>query len=201
MKPLSNEIYCVLVDIKKETSINSFSMKLERTNFENETPLKKLKSPKAMSTPIENNESNSFKYAKRECSDMNDFYYSPHQYSRPPALPPQPKKDSFDLFFEAISATVKNLPPKLAAEVKSRVSQVIAEFELRAICEKEAQEKSQQSVITVPTEMANVVTIDPVISAASSADVNTSTGNQQNVECASTVTQYVYTYQQKKEIN
>uniref|UniRef100_A0A1B0AGQ4 BESS domain-containing protein n=1 Tax=Glossina pallidipes TaxID=7398 RepID=A0A1B0AGQ4_GLOPL len=53
-----------------------------------------------------------------------------------------PQKDSFDLFFESMSCTVKALPPKLAAEVKSRVSQLVAEFELRAILERESCEKA-----------------------------------------------------------
>lgn len=47
------------------------------------------------------------------------------------------KKDNFDLFFEYISMSVKSLPPKLATELKGQISQLIAEFELRAIREKE----------------------------------------------------------------
>ncbi|KAI9584748.1 hypothetical protein GQX74_006643 [Glossina fuscipes] len=53
-----------------------------------------------------------------------------------------PQKDSFDLFFESMSCTVRALPPKLAAEVKSRVSQLVAEFELRAILERESFESA-----------------------------------------------------------
>ncbi|XP_065368307.1 uncharacterized protein LOC135960834 [Calliphora vicina] len=187
--------------VKKEPHMKSYTLDIERTNFENETPFKKIKTQHSRA-PVDKIESGSnYIYPKRECHDMSDYYYSPQHHSRRPPPPPQPKKDSFDMFFEAISATVKNLPPKLAAEVKSRVSQVIAEFELRAICEKEAQEKvQQQSVVTMPTQVANVVTIDPVLTADPN-HLNTSAGNQQTTQCTPTVTQYVYSYQQKKEIN
>lgn len=191
------------------------------TKFETELPFKQKNIiPKRFKTTIEKEERDSpYMFTKRECHDMSDYYYAPpppsshsqHSHQQPPSqqhhhhqhLPlPQPKKDSFDMFFEAISATVKSLPPKLAAEVKSRVSQVIAEFELRAICEREAQQKAQQqSVIAIPTQVANVVTIDPVITTESNV-ANTNVESQQTIAPASsTVTQYVYSYQQKKEIN
>lgn len=137
------------------------------------------------STPISNVERDShYRSFKRERRDMNisDYFYGS----------PQPKKDSFDLFFESISATVKALPPKLAAEVKSRVSQVIAEFELRAICEKEAQEKAQQSVVNIPTQLANVTT-DPTMTTGSNDGIH-----QQTVG-GTAVTHYVYSYQPKKQ--
>ncbi|KAM8702971.1 hypothetical protein ACLKA7_005332 [Drosophila subpalustris] len=57
------------------------------------------------------------------------------------------QRDSYDLFFESACISIKSLPPKLAAEAKSRISQIITEFELRAISEEEAQrerEKTQQ---------------------------------------------------------
>ncbi|XP_037806921.1 uncharacterized protein LOC119600612 [Lucilia sericata] len=183
--------------IKKEAPMKLYPLDIERTSFENEIPFKKIKTQKLLRTPtaVKNGNDSNYVYPKRECHDMSDYYYTPHN-----SRPPPPKKDSFDMFFEAISATVKNLPPKLAAEVKSRVSQVIAEFELRAICEKEAREKAQQSVVAMAPQVANVVTIDPVITAEPNS-VNVSTGNQQTTHCTPTVTQYVYAYQQKKEIN
>lgn len=175
-------------------------MEIDRTNFECEIPIKKLKTQKLFKTPMDSKQNT---FLKREYHEMND-YYIPQSYSRPSPQPSQPKKDHFDLFFEAISASVKNLPPKLAAEVKSRVSQVIAEFELRAICEREAQQKvqQQQSVVTIPTQVTSVVTIDPVITTeTNNVENTTSSQNQQSTDCSSTVTQYVYAYQQKKEIN
>ena len=112
---------------------------------------------------------------------LPEFYYGTPSYISPI------KKDSFDLFFESISASVKNLPPKLAAEVKSKVSQVIAEFELRAICEKEAEEKAQQSVGgNGSSQVANLLAIDSTIN---------SNSQHQNVD--GEVTHYVYTYQPK----
>ncbi|KAH8374902.1 hypothetical protein KR200_008559 [Drosophila serrata] len=58
--------------------------------------------------------------------------------------PPVPQRCSYDLFFESACITVKNLPPKLAAEAKSRISQIITEFEIRAI-EMEAMQQQQQT--------------------------------------------------------
>ncbi|SPP87728.1 protein suppressor of variegation 3-7 [Drosophila guanche] len=48
--------------------------------------------------------------------------------------PPPPKeKNHVDLFFESVSSSVKALSPKLIAEAKMRVSQVICELELRGL--------------------------------------------------------------------
>ncbi|XP_043654315.1 protein suppressor of variegation 3-7 isoform X2 [Drosophila teissieri] len=59
----------------------------------------------------------------------------------PAADPPVPQRNSYDLFFESACISVKGLPPKLAAEAKSRISQIITEFEIRAISEMEEQER------------------------------------------------------------
>nr|XP_017007634.2 uncharacterized protein LOC108064559 [Drosophila takahashii] len=58
-----------------------------------------------------------------------------------PPNPPAPQRNSYDLFFESACISVKGLPPKLAAEAKSRISQIITEFEIRAISELEAQQE------------------------------------------------------------
>ncbi|KAH8374901.1 hypothetical protein KR200_008560, partial [Drosophila serrata] len=51
-------------------------------------------------------------------------------------LPPPPKeKNHVDLFFESVSSSVKALSPKLIAEAKMRVSQLICELELRGLKE------------------------------------------------------------------
>lgn len=47
--------------------------------------------------------------------------------------PPQREKNHVDLFFESVSSSVKALSPKLVAEAKMRVSQLICELELRAL--------------------------------------------------------------------
>ncbi|EDW24542.1 GL24205 [Drosophila persimilis] len=48
--------------------------------------------------------------------------------------PPPPKeKNHVDLFFESVSSSVKALSPKLMAEAKMRVSQLICELELRGL--------------------------------------------------------------------
>ncbi|KAH8385622.1 hypothetical protein KR200_003830, partial [Drosophila serrata] len=49
-----------------------------------------------------------------------------------------PARDSLELFFDSICATVKTLPPKLATEGKIRVMQLVGELELRALGEQEA---------------------------------------------------------------
>jgi len=54
------------------------------------------------------------------------------------------QRDSYDLFFESACISIKSLPPKLAAEAKSRISQIITEFELRAISEEEEKQQQQQ---------------------------------------------------------
>lgn len=117
-----------------------------------------------------------YRSIEREQSDMDtsDYYFG---------TPPE-KKDSFDMFFYAISSSVKSLPPKLAAEVKSRISQVIAEFELRSICEQEAQEKVDQSIIS--NQETSV--IDTGLNVES---------NQKSTDDGTLVTQYVYSYQPK----
>ncbi|KAH8242990.1 hypothetical protein KR032_003452 [Drosophila birchii] len=61
-----------------------------------------------------------------------------------PSAPPVQQRCSYELFFESACITVKNLPPKLAAEAKSRISQIITEFEIRAI-EMEALQQQRQT--------------------------------------------------------
>ncbi|KRK04048.1 protein suppressor of variegation 3-7 [Drosophila yakuba] len=49
--------------------------------------------------------------------------------------PPPKEKNHVDLFFESVSSSVKALSPKLVAEAKMRVSQLICELELRGLSE------------------------------------------------------------------
>lgn len=51
----------------------------------------------------------------------------------PPSAPKE--KNHVDLFFESVSSSVKALSPKMIAEAKMRVSQLICELELRALTE------------------------------------------------------------------
>ncbi|CAD6993919.1 protein suppressor of variegation 3-7 [Ceratitis capitata] len=94
------------------------------------------------SQAIRNFKLDRFKLLKRVDRDrnaLNEYYLVRKRQNLPPI---QQTKDTFDLFFDSVCATAKALPPKLGAEVKGRISQLIAEFELRAICEREAQECS-----------------------------------------------------------
>ncbi|KAH8335485.1 hypothetical protein KR074_003008, partial [Drosophila pseudoananassae] len=63
--------------------------------------------------------------------------YQPSPISSQSA-PERPPRDSVELFFDSICATVKSLPPKLATEGKIRVMQLIGELELRAMGEQES---------------------------------------------------------------
>lgn len=71
-------------------------------------------------------------------------------------LPPPPlrEKNHVDLFFESVSSSVKALSPKLVAEAKMRVSQLICELELRAL--KDNGEHGDAAGIEMPmSPMAN----------------------------------------------
>jgi len=82
-------------------------------------------------------------------------------------------RDSLDLFFDSICATVKSLPPKLATEGKIRVMQLIGELELRAINEREA----------LPTTSP---TITPVDASTTAGLADAPGSSQQNSTVAST---------------
>ncbi|KAH8310385.1 hypothetical protein KR044_001034 [Drosophila immigrans] len=73
------------------------------------------------------------------------------------------QRNSYDLFFESACISIKSLPPKLAAEAKSRISQIITEFEIRAISEQEAQQEKekekQQAVKSV--RLSNEPLVEP----------------------------------------
>ncbi|XP_043950352.2 protein suppressor of variegation 3-7 isoform X2 [Drosophila biarmipes] len=58
--------------------------------------------------------------------------------------PPPKEKNHIDLFFESVSSSVKALSPKLVAEAKMRVSQLICELELRGLSENSPKEAMQQ---------------------------------------------------------
>ncbi|XP_017023542.1 uncharacterized protein [Drosophila kikkawai] len=74
-------------------------------------------------------------YLQKLNSQQEDITTSPASAPLAPSTPSAPvqQRCSYDLFFESACITVKNLPPKLAAEAKSRISQIISEFEIRAI--------------------------------------------------------------------
>ncbi|XP_068156889.1 protein suppressor of variegation 3-7-like [Drosophila tropicalis] len=63
--------------------------------------------------------------------------------------PPNPprEKNHVDLFFESVSSSVKALTPKLIAEAKMRVSQLICELELRSLTENNS---TNEDIIEVP---------------------------------------------------
>lgn len=57
------------------------------------------------------------------------------------------ERNHVDLFFESVSSSVKALSPKLIAESKMRVSQLICELELRALTENEAAHNGSGAVV------------------------------------------------------
>uniref|UniRef100_A0A1A9VKN2 BESS domain-containing protein n=1 Tax=Glossina austeni TaxID=7395 RepID=A0A1A9VKN2_GLOAU len=58
------------------------------------------------------------------------------------------EKNHVDLFFESVSSSVKALSPKLIAETKMRVSQLICEMEIRALNERDANTINTSVVVT-----------------------------------------------------
>ncbi|XP_004533610.1 protein suppressor of variegation 3-7 [Ceratitis capitata] len=69
--------------------------------------------------------------------DKNDLMDSFRELMGPQQQSPKIEKNHVDLFFESVSSSVKALSPKLIAETKMRVSQLICELELRALTENE----------------------------------------------------------------
>ena len=67
-------------------------------------------------------------------------------------LSPPREKNHVDLFFESVSSSVKALSPKLIAETKMRVSQLICELELRALTESEQANNTPTSAMVVSSE-------------------------------------------------
>lgn len=59
------------------------------------------------------------------------------------------ERNHVDLFFDSVSSSVKALTPKLIAEAKMRVSQLVCELELRAITENESMNSSAGPSSTV----------------------------------------------------
>ncbi|XP_067617436.1 protein suppressor of variegation 3-7-like [Eurosta solidaginis] len=109
-----------------------------------------------------------FKLLKRIDRDrdaLNEYYLVRKKQSIP--VVQQQNKDTFDLFFDSVCASVKELPPKLGAELKGRISQLVAEFELRAICEREAQECS----VTLPSKTTENNTLIAATSTTHSQDL------------------------------
>lgn len=74
---------------------------------------------------------------QKDKSELMDSFKELMGNSVPQHSPPR-EKNHVDLFFESVSSSVKALSPKLIAETKMRVSQLICELELRALTENEA---------------------------------------------------------------
>ncbi|XP_018799131.1 PREDICTED: protein suppressor of variegation 3-7-like [Bactrocera latifrons] len=90
--------------------------------------------------------------------DKNDLMDSFRELMGTPGQQsPKKEKNHVDLFFESVSSSVKALSPKLIAETKMRVSQLICELELRALTENEA----NTSAVGGTTATAVVVSSDP----------------------------------------
>lgn len=70
---------------------------------------------------------------QQDKSDLMDSFRDLIGVQIPHQPPPPKEKNHVDLFFESVSSSVKALSPKLVAEAKMRVSQLICELELRAL--------------------------------------------------------------------
>lgn len=82
---------------------------------------------------------------QKDKSELMDSFKELMSASVPQHSSPR-EKNHVDLFFESVSSSVKALSPKLIAETKMRVSQLICELELRALTESEA--NNQQAPTT-----------------------------------------------------
>lgn len=87
---------------------------------------------------------------QKDKSELMDSFKELMGGSTPHLSPPR-EKNHVDLFFESVSSSVKALSPKLIAETKMRVSQLICELELRALTENE------QAANNVQTTTSTVV--------------------------------------------
>ncbi|XP_013097461.1 protein suppressor of variegation 3-7 [Stomoxys calcitrans] len=85
---------------------------------------------------------------QKDKSDLMDSFKELMGGSLPLSSPPR-EKNHVDLFFESVSSSVKALSPKLIAEAKMRVSQLICELELRALTENDVH---QQSTVVLANE-------------------------------------------------
>ncbi|XP_023308786.2 protein suppressor of variegation 3-7-like [Lucilia cuprina] len=85
---------------------------------------------------------------QRDKSELMDSFKELMGSSAPHLSPPR-EKNHVDLFFESVSSSVKALSPKLIAETKMRVSQLICELELRALTENEQANNAQNPSSTV----------------------------------------------------
>lgn len=85
---------------------------------------------------------------QKDKSELMDSFKELMGASTPHLSPPR-EKNHVDLFFESVSSSVKALSPKLIAETKMRVSQLICELELRALTESEQINNAQTPSSTV----------------------------------------------------
>ncbi|KAM8702972.1 hypothetical protein ACLKA7_005333 [Drosophila subpalustris] len=87
------------------------------------------------STPASSNRKEGLKLLMQIQQDKNELMESFRELIgvQLPHAPPPRDKNHVDLFFESVSSSVKALSPKLVAEAKMRVSQLICELELRAL--------------------------------------------------------------------
>lgn len=79
---------------------------------------------------------------QKDKSELMDSFKEFMGGNMPHNSPPR-EKNHVDLFFESVSSSVKALSPKLVAEAKMRVSQLICELELRALNEESVANHTQ----------------------------------------------------------
>ncbi|XP_054746617.1 protein suppressor of variegation 3-7-like isoform X1 [Anastrepha obliqua] len=91
---------------------------------------------------------------QKDKNDLMDSFRELMGASQQQSTPKE--KNHVDLFFESVSSSVKALSPKLIAETKMRVSQLICELELRALTENEANAGGSTAAVVVSSDTGAV---------------------------------------------
>ncbi|XP_075149080.1 uncharacterized protein LOC142223125 [Haematobia irritans] len=97
---------------------------------------------------------------QKDKNDLMDSFKELMGGSIPLSSPPR-EKNHVDLFFESVSSSVKALSPKLIAEAKMRVSQLICELELRALTENDVHQQSTMVLANETTTGTYVIGHNP----------------------------------------
>ena len=120
---------------------------LQNTAPVSSCPIKVTAIPQAQSQP----ETERMQLLMQIQKDKNDLMDSFKELMNTNSFVSTTAKDRnhVDLFFESVSSSVKALTPKLVAEAKMRVSQLICELELRALTDTEGPISSVPATVVV----------------------------------------------------
>lgn len=154
-----------LVDSESHNIIPYTEMKLEastlstsRTEISSTLPNKVITNE---SVPPGSSNKDGLKLLMQIHQDKNELMESFRELMGTQLTHNQPKeKNHVDLFFESVSSSVKALSPKLIAEAKMRVSQLICELELRGLKDDSTNlAKNESSAVGMTTQSNNTIIV------------------------------------------